>query len=420
MVLASPHQPQTRSGLVFPDNPSREIQSYREFHSHREKALDRMCRGLMPGSTVMVLAGGGGGDAIGNIPIALDLLKRGYRVIICGLTLKRPSQTNHGNTQALGMLNINHFSDTTPLDDSRIACRVTSSTKGSVSIPNANGLTSRVDFIPDEAVVAEFFEKQVYGPQAEAWLLDCSLGIRKTRDEVRRLMRTQRIAKVVVSDIGLDMIVKGDEKSKELLRSPVCDLMTLLAVLEIEESLALGTGLGTDGESTTADFISQHNAIARDGGFFTAFAMDPHEDLQKFMLYFLGRTKTETSRVALEEMRKRFIGRATRHEIYETQRLLVQLGLASEFQKSSSISLPGVSNLSIEDLILYERAISLRNGQRRSAVNGLTPFTFVYDPRKIVAASEFGWLRDYEHLTFLDLAVEFYSRGFVTEMQNTN
>ena len=98
----------------------------------------------------------------------------------------------------------------------------------------------------------------------------------------------------------------------------------------------------------------------------------------------------------------------------------MQLGLASEFQKSSSISLPGVSNLSIEDLILYERAISLRNGQRRSAVNGLTPFTFVYDPRKIVAASEFGWLRDYEHLTFLDLAVEFYSRGFVTEMQNTN
>jgi hypothetical protein len=73
-----------------------------EFRRERNVALTRVYGHVQRGERCLVVPMGGGGDCMGASLVAYDLMRSfGAKVLMLGLTLKRPSQTNTRTPQKL-------------------------------------------------------------------------------------------------------------------------------------------------------------------------------------------------------------------------------------------------------------------------------------------------------------------------------
>ncbi len=112
------------------------------------------------------------------------------------------------------------------------------------------------------------------------FLLDAQCGTAGLHRQLSELTRVLDVTRVVVCDVGGDIIARGDEVT---LASPLGDFMMLAATafLDVEVTVAVG-GLGLDGE-LTADKIREHHQVCGDDRPWVRLARLP---LQRFGRFF--------------------------------------------------------------------------------------------------------------------------------------
>jgi hypothetical protein len=380
-----------------------------EFRRERNVALTRVYGHVQRGDRCLVVPMGGGGDCIGASLAAYDLMRSfGAEVLMLGLTLKRPTQTN--TSAPLGCLPISSFNSLKQNGDINDIIRKHNLTSIGLVTNDTRGPS---DLLVDEVRLLKHCSEHPdwQDMKPTIGLLDPSDGITAVTHQLKKLMLQGGFNHAFFVDVGGDVITEGAEADRKTLWSPVLDEMMNFVAARLNDHIPTRTlvaGLGGDGEITHDRFIKQHQVVADQGGFWGGVSF-PLEALGGYQELLKG-AATETSRQILV---------ALEHILPNVDRfgqfVSVQTHLNTLTEKGGPLS---DSLVQLSDLFLFDLPVSLRKGTRESALNVLSPYIMSYNPKTIADNNHFGWLGKGGHLSFKEVVDEFRSRKFRTELDN--
>lgn len=375
------------------------------FGYERRAALEHVYGAVRPGDKCLVVPMGGGGDCIGAALPMYDLVKNlGADVVMLGLTLKRPSQTN--TAKPLGCMPLADFSQTAGRADlQRIINEHALHSIGLVAQDTLGPAGLLIDEVRLSRHCAKAPDWASLAPQIG--LLDPSDGIESVANDLERLLSAANFKHVYFVDVGGDVVTEGADEDKKTLWSPVLDEMMNFVAVRLEAKFPTRTlvaGLGGDGEITHERFVHQHGEISQKGGFFGGIAFPP--DAVSWYRELLKDAATETSRQILIAL-----DRILENPDWAGQYLSVQRHLNALVETTDS-------RVNLSDLFLFEIPVSLRSGTRTSELNVLTPYVLSYRPSAIADSNQFSWLASSGKSSFADVVETFRSRGFRTELDN--
>ena len=187
----------------------------------------------------LVIAGGGGGDALGALMVTqalgLDDAEVAYATIVWERSLYDPqpgprSPEDFASIESVGAHN------------HRIG-------------PDHQLRAPAMTFVPQ---LAEAFGVSYY-------LMDIARGARHVQQQIAELQALHDFEDILVVDVGGDILARGDE---EKLRSPTADSMALAGVYGVDADVRVAvTGLGLDGELTEDDMAAIRDELAVDAAY---------------------------------------------------------------------------------------------------------------------------------------------------------
>jgi hypothetical protein len=103
-------------------------------------------------------------------------------------------------------------------------------------------------------------------------LLDITRGARVTAEGIRTAAGELGCDRVVMVDVGGDVLAHGDESG---LASPLCDAIMLAAAFELGDALAAVYGPGCDGELTPLEVLQRAGELGASGALLGAWTLTP-------------------------------------------------------------------------------------------------------------------------------------------------
>ena len=200
-------------------------------------------------STVLLAGCGGGYDVLGAVPLLVDLLGRGCKVVLA----------SHSFTNLPGLPGA--------VRDETVPCL----------FETPAGAACEDRYCPEPWLAR--WAKEALGEELPSYAMEKS-GAQPLLAAYRRLIELYRIDTVVLVDGGIDALLRGDESS---LGTPAEDLASLAAASQLPDEVAVGMaclGLGAEMRDGICheQVFARIAELTREGGFYGAQSLAPQEE----------------------------------------------------------------------------------------------------------------------------------------------